>query len=166
LNLSIGGTASSETEQLLFRRLEAAGVAVVAAMGNDYQAGNSTEYPAAYATVFAVGAVAENGRRSSFSNTGQHIALVAPGSNILSTLPMKASPYLDETEYASWSGTSMATPHVSGVAALAAAKFPNLSPLDLKKRLRDTARKLPAMKNKPWTKEYGTGVVDVKNILT
>ena len=165
INLSIGGTASSRTEQLLFRRLEQRGVMVAAAMGNEYREGNPTEYPGAYDTVFAVGSLAENGRRSSFSNTGAHIALVAPGSNILSTLPIKASPYLDETEYGSWSGTSMATPHVSGAAALVAAKHANLSAVEIKAKLRDSARKLPVMKQK-WTREYGAGLLDLKTLLS
>ncbi len=165
VNLSIGGTARSQTEQLLFRRLEQAGVVVAAAMGNEYQEGNPIEYPAAYDTVFAVGAVAENGRRAVFSNTGKHIGLVAPGANILSTLPMKASPYLDETEYAAWSGTSMATPHVSGAAALLAAKHPELVPVEIKKKLRETAQKLPIMK-KSWTREYGSGLLDLKRALS
>jgi subtilisin family serine protease len=79
VNLSIGGTASSQTEQLIFRTLENRGIVVVAAMGNEYEDGNPTEYPGAYKTVLAVGAVAENMRRSVFSNTGSHIALVEPG---------------------------------------------------------------------------------------
>lgn len=165
LNLSIGGTASSQTEQLLFRRLETAGVVVVAAMGNEFEEGNPTEYPGAYPTVLAIGSVAENGKRSYFSNTGSHIALCAPGSNILSTLPMKKSKYLDETEYAAWSGTSMATPHVSAAAALVAAKFPQLKPDAIKLRLKSKARKLSAMKGKTRTDEYGSGLLDLAACL-
>jgi len=165
VNLSIGGTASSQTEQLLFRRLEQGGVAVAAAMGNEYHKGNPTEYPAAYQTVMAVGAVAENLRRSSFSNTGQHIAVVAPGSNILSTLPLKGSDYLTETEYASWSGTSMATPHVAGAAALLAAKNAGWGPAEIKKHLMDTAAKLAPMGKKNWTSTYGAGLLNLKAAL-
>lgn len=165
LNLSIGGTAKSQTEQLLFRRLEAAGVVVVAAMGNEYEDGNPTEYPAAYDTVFAVGSLAENERRSYFSNTGSHIALAAPGSNILSTLPMKKSPYLDESEYAAWSGTSMATPHVSAASALVAAKFAQFNPRQIKDHLQTKARKLAAMNGKKRTNEYGHGLLDLKAAL-
>lgn len=83
VNLSIGGRASSLTEELLFRRLSDAGITAVAAMGNEYLRGNPASYPAAYTSVFSVGSIAETLERSAFSNTGQHIDLVAPGSNIL-----------------------------------------------------------------------------------
>ncbi len=165
INLSIGGTESSQTEQLLFRRLEAARVVVCAAMGNEYQDGNPTEYPGAYQTVLAVGAVAETLRRSVFSNTGRHIGLVAPGSNILSTLPLKTSPWLEDTGYAAWSGTSMATPHVTAVAGLVAAKNPTWDAVKIKQRLTASARKLTAMGTKPWTAAYGAGLLDVKAAL-
>ena len=166
VNLSIGGTASSQTERLLFRRLEAARVTVAAAMGNEYQDGNPTEYPAAYQTVLAVGAVAETLRRAVFSNTGQHIALVAPGSNILSTLPTKGSAFLSETDYAAWSGTSMATPHVAGAAALVSAKRPSWDAVQVKGRLTSSAQKLPAMGTNKRTAAYGSGLLDVKAALT
>jgi len=166
LNLSIGGTASSRVETLLFRRLEEAGVVVVAAMGNEFLDGNPTEYPAAYPTVFAVGAIAENLRRASFSNTGRHIAIVAPGVSILSTLPTLGSPYLDETGYAAWSGTSMATPHVTAAAALVAAKYPSMKPAEIKSRLAKKTTKLAAMRNKAWTREYGSGLLNLQKVLT
>lgn len=166
INLSIGGTASSQTEAILFRRLERQGIIVVAAMGNEYEDGNPKEYPAAYRGVFAVGSVAENGRRSWFSNTGRHIDLLAPGSNILSTLPTTSSPYRDETDFASWSGTSMATPHVVAVAALVAARYPTKDAGQVKKRLLRTTTRLGAMKKRAWTPAYGRGLLNVKKALS
>jgi len=166
LNLSLGGTASSQTEQILFRRLEAAGVVVVAAMGNEFQEGNPTEYPAAYPGVLSVGAIAENRRRSSFSNTGKHIDLVAPGSNILSTLPRQASPYRPETGYDSWSGTSMATPHVAGAAALVAAHRPSLTANEVTKRLCATTSRLRGMNGRKWTSAYGAGLLNLRKALS
>jgi len=165
VNLSLGGTASSTTEEILFRRLDEKGIVVVAAMGNEYRDGSPTEYPAAYPNVFAVGSIAENRKRSDFSNTGKHIQMVAPGSNILSTVPMRSSAYRDETEYVSWSGTSMATPHVAGAAALIAAKYPGMSAQEIKKRLRETAKKLPAMNKRDQTSSYGCGLLDLKKAL-
>jgi Subtilase family len=165
LNLSIGGTASSQTEQLLFDRLDAAGVTVAAAMGNEYDNGNPTEYPAAYTGVLAVGASAENDERAVFSNTGSHIGIVAPGVNILSTLPTRRSPYRPETEYASWSGTSMATPHVAAAAALVAAEHSDWTPSDVKAHLRETTAKVPAMGGRQRTNEYGDGLLDLETAL-
>ena len=165
LNLSLGGTQSSQAEQLLFERLERAGVTVVAAMGNEHDHGNPVEYPAAYDYVFAVGAVAETNHRSPFSNTGPHIGIGAPGSNVLSTLPVEASPYRPDTRYASWSGTSMATPHVAAAAALVAAQHPDWTPADTKEHLRSRAAKVADMGGKSFTEEFGGGLLDIASLL-
>jgi len=165
LNLSLGGTQSSQAEQLLFGRLERAGVTVVAAMGNEHDHGNPVEYPAAYEHVLAVGAVAETNRRSPFSNTGAHIGLAAPGSNVLSTLPTEPSSVRPDTRYASWSGTSMATPHVAAAAALVAAQHPDWTPADTKEHLRTRAAKVAGMGGKAFTEEFGTGLLDIAALL-
>jgi subtilisin family serine protease len=165
LNLSLGGTQSSQAEQLLFGRLERAGVTVVAAMGNEHDHGNPVEYPAAYEHVLAVGAVAETNRRSPFSNTGTHIGLAAPGSNVLSTLPTQASPFRPDIRYASWSGTSMATPHVAAAAALVAAQHPDWTPADTKDHLRARAAKVADMGGESFTEEFGSGLLDIAALL-
>lgn len=168
VNLSIGGTQRSRTEELLFRRLIASGATVAAAMGNEYLEGNPVEYPAAYPGVVAVGAIDETGRRAVFSNTGRHIALSAPGTNILSALPMrpsKARPR-DQTKYAAWSGTSMATPHVSAAAALLAARNPDWTPEQVAQRLKATATKLRAMGGKKRTAQFGAGLLNLKDALS
>jgi len=166
VNLSIGGTASSQTEAILFRRLENRGITVVAAMGNEFEEGNPVEYPAAYPSVLSIGSIAENRRRSRFSNTGRHIDMVAPGSNILSTLPTRRSAYLTETHYGSWSGTSMATPHVTAAAALIAARNPNMSTAQIKEHLLRTATRLPEMGTRAWTRSYGAGLLNLKKALS
>ncbi len=165
VNLSLGGTGSSRTEELLIKRLLDRGVAVVAAMGNEFEIDNATSYPAAYPGVLAVGSIAETRRRSSFSNTGAHIGICAPGSNILSTLPRRRSSYRDERDYASWSGTSMATPHVAGAAALVAALHPDFGAQDVQAHLRKTAATLSAMGRRARTNEYGDGLLDLKRAL-
>jgi subtilisin family serine protease len=165
LNLSLGGTQSSQAEQLLFERLERAGVTVVAAMGNEHDHGNPVEYPAAYDHVLAVGAVAETNRRSPFSNTGAHIAIAAPGSNVLSTLPTEPSQYRPDTRYASWSGTSMATPHVAAAAALVAAQHPEWTPADTKEHLRKRAAKVADMRGKSFTQDFGDGLLDIAALV-
>src|SRR6185436_17998477 len=98
--------------------------------------GNPIEFPGAYPGVIAVGAIGKTRRRASFSNTGAHISLVGPGIGIVSTLPMKASAArgADETRYASWDGTSMATPHVTAVAALVVAANPTFTPAQVRQR--------------------------------
>lgn len=166
LNLSLGGTQRSETEAILFRQLDVRGVVVAAAMGNAGDQGSPTTYPAAYQGVLAVGAVAESLRRASFSNTGRHIGIAAPGVNILSTLPTRpAPPWRAESGYASWSGTSMATPHVAGGAALVLAGNPGWSAEQVKGRLRATAAKVPGMRGRPWSPAYGDGLLDLEAAL-
>ena len=88
------------------------GGVVVFAAGND---GLSNAAPANYAPIIAVGAVTRNGRHAYYSNYGEWVDLCAPGSEILSTLPGNG--------YEFYSGTSMACPHVSGVAALLVSWF-------------------------------------------
>ena len=168
VNLSIGGTASDQTEALLFRLLNDDGINVVAAMGNEFEDGDPTEYPAAYKGTIAVGAINEANRRAFFSNTGAHIALSAPGVNILSTLPMKTSPVRDgtDTEYNAWSGTSMATPHVTAAAALVLTKQPALDGAQMKKHLQKTAASLPVMQGKKFTQTVGAGLLDLEAALS
>lgn len=166
LNLSLGGGEASQTEQLLFDRLERAGVTVVAAMGNEHDHGNPVEYPAAYDHVLAVGAVAETSKRSPFSNTGPHIGIAAPGSNILSTLPTTPSHYRADTDYASWSGTSMATPHVAAAAALVAAEHADWTPPDTKEHLRKRAARIADMRGSDFTEAYGSGLLDIAAALS
>ncbi|MFZ5479034.1 MAG: S8 family serine peptidase [Myxococcota bacterium] len=163
INLSIGGTASSKTEEILFKRLIDGGTTVVAAMGNEYEDGNPVEYPGAYKGVIAVGAVTPANRRARFSNTGKHITLSAPGTGILSTLPTETSVARDETGYAAWDGTSMATPHVVAAAAvvLSEGKAGSGTPAEVRTRLTATATKLSASKQ-----EVGSGLLNLAKALS
>jgi subtilisin len=107
-SLSIGGTSSSTTLANAVKNAYDSGVLVVAAAGN---AGSSSIlYPAAYEQAIAVGATDSLDKKASWSNYGAKIELVAPGVSIKSTV--------GSSGYDTYSGTSMATPHVSGVAAL------------------------------------------------
>lgn len=166
VNLSLGGTESSETERILFGELAGAGILAVAAMGNEFDEGNPVEYPAGYSSVLAVGAIAATRRRARFSNTGAHIGIVAPGEGILSTLPMQTT--IDgEREYGAWDGTSMATPFVVGGAALVLAKGARgkADPRILARRLKSTAAKVPAMHDRNFTREYGYGLLNLEKAL-
>ncbi len=164
INLSIGGAAKNPTEETLFRKLIEANVTVVAAMGNEFQRANPVEYPAAYPGVIAVGATDETDKRAGFSNTGPHIGLSAPGVNILSTLPIQPSDYRpqDQTNYAAWSGTSMATPHVTAAASLVIGANPGFSNKQVADRLKATAAKILAMGGKQNTPELGAGLLDLQ----
>ncbi|MDQ3935002.1 MAG: S8 family serine peptidase [Actinomycetota bacterium] len=167
LNLSIGGTERQRVEELLVRRLIRRGVTVCAAMGNEYETwGDPTEYPAAVEGVISVGAIGEDRRRASFSNTGKHIDLVAPGVNILSTVPVRRSKWRPETEYTCWDGTSMATPHVTVAAAMVARANPSFGPDDVRDHLRKKAMRLRPMGRRKWTREYGSGLLDLAAALS
>lgn len=167
INLSIGSEVYTQTEALLIQRLIANRCVVVAAMGNEYEEGNPVEYPANYEDVIAVGATNESNRRAPFSNTGNRIGLCAPGTNVLSTLPMTASSYrdADETEYAAWSGTSMAAPHVSAAAALLLAKRRDLAPKAVASKLQATATKLGKVKGRRRSRQYGAGLLNLEAAL-
>jgi subtilisin family serine protease len=165
VNLSLGGPARSDIEADLFAEAVERGVTFVAAMGNEYEEGNPTSYPAAYDDVVSVGAVNEARARSAFSNTGPHIDLCAPGSNILSTVPTTGSPVRTETGYASWNGTSMATPHVAAAAALLRARDPRRSPGQIADRLRKTAVGVPEMNGAAWTEAHGAGLLNLRVAL-
>lgn len=168
VNLSIGGTFRDRTEEMLLKRLMDSGTLVVAAMGNEFEDGNPKEYPGGFAGVFAVGATTRNNQRASFSNTGKHIDIAAPGQGILSTLPMQPSLVrdTDETQYASWSGTSMATPHAAAGAALVFAKNPGITAKQVAAKLKAAATKIPAMKGKKTTSEFGAGLLNLPSALS
>lgn len=165
LNLSLGGTESSQVEALLMKRLAKAGVCVFAAMGNEYAEGNPIEYPGAYDTVWAVGAVDAASRRAWFSNTGKHIHLVAPGVDILSTLPRAKSKWREETDYAAWDGTSMATPYASAAAILVAAQGRHTTPKRIAQRLANSATRVPGMGSKARTNQAGSGLLNLEKAL-
>lgn len=161
LNLSIGGEKDLAEIDIL-REVIASGVVVIAAMGNEYEKGNPVEYPAAMPEVCAVGAIDERDKRAGFSNTGRHIDLVAPGVNILSTTPTFT--YDDgEKEYDAWDGTSMATPHVTGAAALVLAKWPALSPAQVIKKLTMSADRVAGAKK--GSAAYGAGRLNCQKAL-
>jgi thermitase len=120
INMSLGGP---EFSQAMFDAVQdawAAGLVIVAGAGND---GVTTPfYPAAFPNVIAVGAFDEDHRRASFSNYGNWVDISAPGNAIMSTVPMSQCAVTttpgDIGCYTWNTGTSMATPHVSGAAAL------------------------------------------------
>ena len=164
LNLSLGGGLDPGERDVILDLLDA-GVVVVAAMGNEFQEGNPVSYPAAYDGVIAVGASDEADRRASFSCTGPHIALVAPGERILSTVPRDPSELAQSVLYDSWPGTSMAAPYVAAAAALLLAKDGTLTPAQIRRRLISTADRTP-WQGGGVTDEYGSGRLNIQEVLS
>jgi hypothetical protein len=136
INLSLGGNFTSAEEEEAIRYASDSGVVVVMAAGNE--GASQPVYPARYATDWgiAVGAVDSNKTLANFSNRAGATVLdyvVAPGVDILSTTPGNS--------YQSFDGTSMAAPHVAGVAALVLSANPNLTPAEVESLLTQTANR-------------------------
>ena len=132
MNASFGGVGFSSVMNDALNRANQAGVLFVAAAGNDYGNNNdlSPHYPSSYdvPNVVAVAATDHRDQLAWFSNYGStSVDLAAPGVNVLSTIPGNS--------YASYDGTSMATPHVAGAAALLLAQDPTLTVTQLKQIL-------------------------------
>jgi subtilisin family serine protease len=131
LNNSWGGGGFSQALADAIEAANQAGILFVAASGNDSKnTDSSANYPSNYTSenVVSVASSDDRDQLSSFSNYGRTtVDLASPGSSILSTVPNNG--------YQSFSGTSMATPYVVGVAALLKAQFPTIDHVSLKYRL-------------------------------
>lgn len=141
---SWGGGGVSAVLKKAIEDANTAGILFVAAAGNEANNNDiSPTYPAGYEVdnVLSVAAIDNRGGLASFSNYGARtVHVAAPGVNIVSTVP--------GAKYDSYSGTSMATPHVSGIAALLLSQNPGMSHLDMKKRIIDSARPLYTLRNR------------------
>ncbi|MBI2935090.1 MAG: S8 family serine peptidase [Chloroflexi bacterium] len=124
INLSLGSARFSELTSNAISYAWKRGVIVVAAAGNNASAG--LFYPAGYEHVIAVAATDTNDARASFTNYGTWIEVAAPGRGVYSTLPNH--PTISGSKgYGNKSGTSMASAHVAGLAALVKAKYPGMT---------------------------------------
>ncbi len=156
MNNSWGGGGYSENLKLAIERAEQAGILFVAAAGNNRNNNDSRpSYPASYQVpnVISVAAVDSRGRMASFSNYGRRsVHVAAPGVDILST---------GVNGLKSLSGTSMASPHVAGVAALLLADAPGMNYQEIKARILGTSIPTNALRNK-----VSHGFINAYNALT
>ncbi|MEJ6951093.1 S8 family peptidase [Natronospora cellulosivora (SeqCode)] len=161
INMSFGGNGRSTHQHEAIREAVSRGVTVVAATGNE----NSTVYyPAAFPETIAVGSVGRNNTRAGYSNYGPEVDVVAPGGNFGESI-FSTWGYYDNgrtvSNYNGMIGTSMAAPHVSGVAALLYANGVR-NPEEIRERLTSTARDLGSAGR---NNEYGYGLVDAYGAL-
>lgn len=157
INLSLGGTSFSQTLLDAVEYAWSQGVLLIAAAGN--YASSNPFYPASFEHVMGVAATDANDNRWSSSNYGSYISVSAPGVNVYSTNWNKTI----GTGYGYRTGTSMAAPHVSGVAALLLAQDPSRSNIQLWNIIESTADDLGAA---GWDVYYGYGRVNAYRAVT
>ena len=164
INMSLGSPHNSYYQAEAIKKAVEQGITVVAASGNE---GNtSVYYPAAYPETIAVGSVGQNNTRAGYSNYGPEVDVVAPGGDYGETIYSTWGYYNPDTggtitRYGGMIGTSMATPHVSGLAGLLVANGVD-DPEEIKSRIIDTAIDLGSPGKDDY---YGHGIVDAYGAL-
>lgn len=157
INLSSGTQTSTRSFLNVVNKAYDSGLLIVAAAGNDGAPDgldDTVDFPARYASVIGVGAVDRYFGRASFSSTGPEVEVAAPGVDILST-------YLDN-QYAYMSGTSMATPYVTGHLALLKQAYPELTNDQLRQVLTDHTLDLGKTGRDPL---FGYGFIQASSYL-
>ena len=189
INLSLSGGGTSQTEQAALQYALDKGVFITIAAGNEKTDGNPTQYPAAYAEnlagVMAVGATNRSGNRAYYSSTGSYVEIAAPGGDALdsdaagsgfiwqSTIRLSVSdpalvlfPRFDSYGEIGYTGTSMASAHVAGLAALLYSQGIN-TPAAIESAIRKTAKFLgtPSAANPARNDEFGAGLIQPRAAL-
>jgi hypothetical protein len=156
INLSLGSPAGSTPLLDAVQYAYGAGALMAAAAGNSGPCTNCVEYPAKYTEVIPVTCTTATAAQCSFSSDGPEAELAAPGNGVISLWRTS------DTAYNTISGTSMSTPHVSGVAALVWSEATDLSNTALRDHLRNSAQDLGAAGR---DELYGFGLVDARKTL-
>ncbi len=173
INMSLGGPNFSRAQQDVITQARNQGVIIIAAAGNEAQQGNPIGYPAAYDGVVSVGAVDMNKARAPYSSFNAFVDIAAPGGNmsrdlngdgnpdgVLSTAGDDSGGTLSFV-YKPYQGTSMAAPHVAGVAALMKALNPALTPAQFDSLL-ENGQLTQDLGAAGLDAEFGYGLVDAR----
>jgi serine protease len=155
INMSLGGPDYSSSENSMFAYLYENGVVSVAAAGNEGT--TSDHYPASYEGVVSVAAVDSSMNRAVFSQSNSGVDISALGVDVYSTLPVALG------SYGYKSGTSMACPHVAGVAALLLSKNPSATASSIVSAMTSTALDLGTVGRDD---SFGYGLVDAQAALS
>ena len=157
INLSLGGTPASQTLQEAVDYAHERGALLAAAAGNKGYQGQPVLYPAACEHVIAVAATDQADNRWYGSNRGPEIDLAAPGVGITSA--SAAGFYFQQD------GTSVATPHVSGLAALLLSLQPWLTPDEVEELLGQSADDVNGATSPGWDEELGWGRINARRAV-
>jgi Subtilase family len=173
ISISSGGSGFSRAFQDTILWATQRGAVVVASVGNEGEGLNTLNYPAAYRRVIGVGALCDSRRSTScprpfhvarFSNFNRSVDVLAPGVNVLSSVPTRVRDRQIAPGYGLKDGTSMATPYVAGVLALVQASNGNgLSPYQLAEQL---ARTSTDIGRRGYDHRTGHGIVDPQLAVT
>lgn len=160
INMSLGGGGESRLMKEAIEYAHAKGVVIVAAAGNESQ--NSAAYPARYPHVIGVSALGPDGEKAPYSNFGAGVDISAPGgSDAGKVLQQTIDPETGDAVFLGLQGTSMAAPHVAGVAALIQAAGVK-QPDDVLKVLKASARSV----QDDGLNYYGAGQLNAEAAVT
>jgi thermitase len=153
INLSLGNYQQSAFLEEAIQYAYDKGAVLVSAAGNDNS--EQPSFPAAFPEVLSVSAVSYTGEKADFSNYGYYIDVTAPGVYIPST-------YF-QNQYAALSGTSMASPHVAGLAGLILSVNPDLSNRQVMNIIKESARDIGEKGSDAY---FGNGLIDINSALS